>query len=166
MFSKAEGQLIYDQLSKYMEKFLNGLLCGFQENHSTKRFFVSAVAVMAKLIWQIRLNQDNTYTYTKHICLFITWTFWYKAWGLWHQWKRAILKLHYLTNHRQHTKMNTSFSDWYEIIKDVLHRSILELLLFNTFLNIFFFVEKTNIFNFSDDNTILSMGIARHVRKP
>ena len=62
--------------------------------------------------------------------------------------------------------MNTSFSDWYEIIKDVLHRSILEPLLFNTFLNIFFFVEKTNIFNFSDDNAILSMGIARHVRKP
>ena len=53
----------------------------------------------------------------------------------------------YLTN-REH-------SDWYGIVRGVAQGSILGPLFFNLFIiYLFLFVERTNICNFADDNTI------------
>ena len=43
------------------------------------------------------------------------------------------LLLNYLSNRKQHTKVNFSYSDWYDIIKGVLQASILGPL-FNLFI--------------------------------
>ena len=63
----------------------------------------------------------------------------------------------YLTNCKQRTKISSSYSDWYDLVKSVLQSSITGQLLFNLFINdLFLFSERTNICNFDDDNTIYS----------
>ena len=66
------------------------------------------------------------------------------------------LFLNYLSNRKQRAKVSSAYSDWYDIISGVLQGSILGPLLFYFFLSMIssFFLEKTNICNFADDNTI------------
>ena len=61
---------------------------------------------------------------------------------------KATLNL--FSNYLSHRKQRTKIGDWYEIVRGVP-------LLFNIFINdLFLFIEKTNICNFADDNTIYS----------
>ena len=60
----------------------------------------------------------------------------------------------YLSNRKQRTRKNNSYSTWMEIVFGVLHRSILGPLLFNIFLaDLFFIVNSTDIANYDNDNT-------------
>ena len=62
--------------------------------------------------------------------------------------------LDYLSLRKHRTKVGSSYSKWSEICRGIPQGSILGLL-FNIFINdIFFFVEKSEICNFADDNTV------------
>ena len=65
------------------------------------------------------------------------------------------LLLSYLSNRKQRTKVNSSYSDWYDIIRGVQQGSNLVPLLFSILItDLFLFLERTNICDFADDNTI------------
>ena len=65
--------------------------------------------------------------------------------------------LDYLSLRKHRTKVGSSYSKWSEICRGIPQGSILDPLLFNIFINdIFFLVEKSEICNFADDNTIYS----------
>ena len=65
-------------------------------------------------------------------------------------------QLDYLSLRKHRTKVGSSNSTWSEICRGIPQGSILgPLLLIN---DIFFFVEKSEICNFADDNTVYSCG--------
>ena len=63
----------------------------------------------------------------------------------------------YLSYHKQRTKIGSAYSVWANVICGITQGSILGPLHFNTFLNdIFIVVEKSDIYNFTDDIILYS----------
>ena len=153
LISKIFERIIHDQLSEYLEKYLNSILCGFRKGHSTQHALFKLLQAWQEeldtggLVGTILMDLSKAYDCLPHELLVAK----LEAYDV----GTAALNLisNYLSHRKQRTKIGSSYSDWYEIVRGVPQGSILDLLLFN---DLFLFIEKTKICNFADDSTIYS----------
>ena len=160
LLSKVFERVIYNQLGKYMDKFLNKLLCRFRKAHSTQHALFKLLQRWQKeldnsgLVDTILMDLSEAYDCLPHDLIIAK----FEAYGL----SKSSLSslLDYLTSGKQRVKIGSSYSVWNEIKRGVPQGgSILGPLLFNVFINdIFMFIEKSGICNFADDNTIYDCG--------
>ena len=142
LLSKVFERLLYDQLSEYLEKYLNTLLCGFRKAHSTQHVLFKLLQARHQeldksgFVGTILMNLSKAYDCLSRELLVAT----YEAYGID---KNGLNLMHnYLSNRKQRTKINSPYSDRYDIAR--LHvlsriRKYLTLektkLLYNAFVN-------------------------------
>ena len=159
LLSKVFEKIIYDQLYEYLENILSELLCGFPKAHSAQHALFRLIQKWLEeldsggYVGTIFMDLSKAYDCLSHDLLIAK----LEAYGL--DVGSLNFLLHYLSLRRYRTKVGSSYSKWSEICRGISQGSILGPLLFNIFINdIFFFVEKSEICNFADDNTVYSCG--------
>ena len=146
LLSKVFERLLYDQLSEYSKKCLNTLLCGFRKAHSTQHALFKLLYAWQEELYKsgfvgkILMDLSKAYDCLPHDLLVAK----FEPYGI----DKTGLNLidNYLPNRKQRTKINSSYSNWHDIVRGVPQGSMLGLLLFNLFINdLFLFIERTII---------------------
>ena len=148
--SKNFERIIERQIFDYVEMFLSPFLCGYWKGYSAQQALLSMLEK-----WRVSLDNGG---YGGGVLMDLS-----KAYDtLDHD--LLIAKLHangfgkdtlrfiksYLSDRWQRVKVNTSYSTWTELLKGV---SVLGPLLFYMYINDLFFIVKSDICNYADDNT-------------
>ena len=155
--SQVYEKLIYQQLNAFFENKLSPLLCGFRSRYSTQHALLNLINKWHSCLdnsgvaCKILMDVSKTFDCLPHELILAK----LHAYGV--DIKSLKLLQDYLSNRTQRVKLDSTFSSWLGILLGVPQGSILGPLFFNIFLNdMLGFVEKTDICNFADDNTIYS----------
>ena len=112
LLSKVFERLLYDQLSGYLEKYLNTLLCGFRKANSTQDALFKLLQVWLEeldksgFMGTILMDLSKAYD-----CLPQELVAKFEAYDIN---KTGLSLMHdYLSNRKQRTKINYSYSGWY-----------------------------------------------------
>ena len=133
---------MFDQISSYIEKYLSPYLCGFRKGYITQNFLALMIdrwqkAIdSGKLTGALLMDLSKAFDCLNHELLIAK----LEAYGFDKPSLNYIYS--YLSNRRQRTKVNSSFSEWCNILFGVPQGSVLGLLLLSIYINdIFFFIR-------------------------
>ena len=120
--SEVFERLLYHQLSEYLEKYLNTLLCGFRKTHSTQHALFKLLQAWQEeldksgFVGTILMDLSKAYDCLPHELLVAK----FEAYGI--DKNGLTLIYDYLSNRKQRTKINSSYSDWYNIVRGCTSR--------------------------------------------
>ena len=115
LLSRVFERVIYNQVGKYMDTFLNKLLCGFRKSRSTQHDLFKLLQQWQKerdnsgLVETILMDLSKAYDCLPHDLIIAK----FEAYGL--SKSSLSLLLDYLTSHKQRVKIGSSYSVWNEI---------------------------------------------------
>ena len=157
--SKVFERLLLKQILPFIEKRLSSILCAFKKGHSTQHALFRVIEMLRRCIDKggvtsmVLMDLSKAYDCLPHDLLIAK----LEAYGF----GLDSLKLihSYLTERKQRVKIGSRFSSWKTVSKGVPQGFVLDPLLFNVFINDFFYaIEHSQVCNFADDNTIFACG--------
>ena len=152
--SKVFERLMHYQVSEYIEKHLSPFLCGYRKGFNAQTAVLSLLEKWKSTLDKkgfagiVLMHLSKTFNRINHELLIAK----LNAYGF----SEPSLKLiyNYLKDRLQHIKINSTFSEWSELIQGVPQGSILRPVLFNIYLNYLFYnLNYFDICNYADDTT-------------
>ena len=145
---------MFEEISQFFENIFSKYQCGFWKGFSTQQCLLAMLKKWkrsvdnSKMFGALLTDLSKAFDCLDHELLIAK----LNVYGF----SLTALKLvhNYLSNRKQRTKINSTYSSLLEIIFGVPQGSILGPLLFNIFsTSLFFIIEDTGIASYNDDNT-------------